>query len=349
MKRFRSNPFVFLIAAGLWAIPPMAHSQGCIPAHFMSLTGLGPRGIDYLAAGEFQAAVSHRFLYSNDVFIGNKEQPKLHHVGTRNSINSIDLSLNYAISSRFNLGLALPFEHDSYSSIQGDLMRHHGSTGGVGDLRLVANGWVLDPAEHPEGNVLLGLGVKFPTGDDNVKGEFHTSKIDADGNQIVLTRPIFLSAQLGDGGYGILLQLQAFQKVVENVYGYVAGDYLINPQNETDTKVFPPNINVLNTIPDSYSARAGLSYVIWPAHGVSLSFGSRIDGVPVHDLVGGSRGFRIAGYSVYVDPGVSWSFGKSSVGVNIPVAVERNIQETSTVKAGALASYLVVTSYSLRF
>jgi hypothetical protein len=343
MQRFRSNLPVFLIVAGLWAIPPMAHSQGCVPAHFMSVTGLGARGIDYLGPGQWQASFSYRYLNSNVVFIGNEEQPQLHRVGTRNAINAFDLTAIYGLSSRFNLALSLPFLHDNYSIINPDGMRHSGSTGGVGDLRLVANGWLFDTAEHPEGNVLLGLGVKFPTGDDHATGHFHTA------NGVILTRPIFLSAQLGDGGYGMILQLQGFQKLWESLYGYIEGDYLINPREQNDTSVYSPTINNTNSVPDSYFARAGLSYAIWPEGGLSLSMGARIDGVPVHDLVGGSGGFRIAGYSVYVDPGVSWSYGRSSVSVNVPVAVERNIQATSTVKAGALSGYLVVASYSIRF
>ena len=318
----------------------------------MSVTGLGARGIEYLNPGQWQANFSYRYLNSNVVFIGNQEQPQLHRVGTRNAINSFDLTAIYGLSSRFNLSLSLPFLHDNYSVINaaavgGDGERHSGSTGGVGDLRLVANGWLFDTEDHPEGNVILGLGVKFPTGDDHATGHFHT--FDAEGNPVVIRRPIFLSAQLGDGGYGAILQLQGFQKLWEGLYGYLEGDYLINPRDENDTFVYPPNINIKNTVPDSYFARAGLSYVIWPEGGLALSIGARIDGVPVHDLVGGSHGFRIAGYSVYVDPGISWSYGRSSVSVNVPVAVERNLQATNTVKAGALSGYLVVASYSIKF
>ena len=349
MKRFGSNAFGLLIAAGLWAIPPMAHAQGCVPAHFMSATGLGARGIEYLGPGQWQANFSYRYLNSNEVFIGNEEQPQLHHVGTRNAINSFDLTAIYGLSSRFNFSLSLPFLHDNYSIREGDGERHSGSTGGVGDLRLVANGWVFDTEDHPEGNIILGLGVKFPTGDDHATFHWHSS----DGD--VSRQPVFISAQLGDGGYGIITQLQGFQKLWENLYGYIEGDYLINPRNENDTygvpPNFPPNMRVKNTVPDSYFARAGFSYVIWPEHGLSLSLGGRIDGVPTHDLVGGSDGFRIAGYSVYVDPGLSWSYGRSSVSVNVPVAVERNIQDIhgSPNHAGALSGYLVVASYSIKF
>ena len=55
--------------------------------------------------------------------------------------------------------------HDQFSNIQGDGQRHSGSSGGLGDLRLVGSAWVFKPVDHPNGNVNLGIGVKFPTGE----------------------------------------------------------------------------------------------------------------------------------------------------------------------------------------
>jgi hypothetical protein len=347
------NPFRFLLfvvslALGLLAIPPEACSQGCVASHYMSLS-LGAQGAQYLSGGQWEADVAYRFLDSKHVFIGTEEQPQFYNVGGRNKINAVDLSVDYGLTSRFSLSLTLPFEHDSYSYIQDNGIRYPGSSGGIGDLRLVVNGWVFDPATHPNGNVVLGLGVKFPTGNDNVQTDWHG--FDSDGNPIVVSRPVPLAAQLGDGGFGILLQLQAFQKLVGNLFGYAAGYYLINPRNENGVVVpFPiSNTTVVNSVPDGYFGRAGLSYVIWPQIGLSLSCGARVDGVPKNDLVGGSDGYRFAGYSVYVDPGINWSYGKNSLSVNVPVAVARNIEQTTYTRRGSLADYLVVASYSRRF
>ena len=73
--------------------------------------------------------------------------------------------------------------------------------------------------------------------------------------------------------------------------------------------------------------------------------------------VGDSNGFRRAGYSVYVDPGINWAFGNNTLSVNVPVAVYRNLEaspylDNGIVKssaAGAFADFLVVAAFSRRF
>jgi hypothetical protein len=100
-----------------------------------------------------------------------------------------------------------------------------------------------------------------------------------------------------------------------------------------------------------------LSYGIWPARGLSFTLGGRIDGVPVQDAIGGSDGFRRAGYAIYVDPGLNWVFGNNTLSVNVPVAVERNLEASQyldngivkTSAGGAFADFIVVAAYSRRF
>jgi len=107
-----------------------ACSQGCIPAHYVSLS-LGAEGISYLQPGQCEAGVSYRFLHAENVFAGTEQQPQLHAVGGRNTVNSFDLSATYALDFRFSLSLTLPFEHDDFSLINDDGRRHSGSSGGL--------------------------------------------------------------------------------------------------------------------------------------------------------------------------------------------------------------------------
>jgi hypothetical protein len=127
---------------------------------------------------------------------------------------------------------------------------------------------------------------------------------------------------------GIHLQIQAFQELLENLYGYLSGYYLFNPRDSNGTERPSPAIDLVNTVPDQYFGRVGFSYAIWPSKGVSVSLGARIDGIPVNDVIGESNGFRRAGYSIYIDPGVNWFFAKNILSVNVPVAVERKFQKT---------------------
>ncbi|MBM3838591.1 MAG: hypothetical protein FJ398_11630 [Verrucomicrobia bacterium] len=155
--------------------------------------------------------------------------------------------------------------------------------------------------------------------------------------------------------------MQAFQKIFKNTYGYASGFYLINPREKSDTQ-FTTDPNVLLSVPDQYQGRLGLSYTIWPEKGIALSLGGRVDGLPVRDLIGGADdGFRRPGYSVYIDPGISWSWGKNFLSFNGPVAVARSRQRSIrdilasertgqyVHGAGGIADFLLVASYSRRF
>jgi hypothetical protein len=48
-----------------------------------------------------------------------------------------------------------------------------------------------------------------------------------------------------------------------------------------------------------------------------------VEGLPAHDLIGGSDGYRLPGYSVSIEPGVSLSHGKDFLEVGVPIAVYR--------------------------
>ena len=46
--------------------------------------------------------------------------------------------------------------------------------------------------------------------------------------------------------------------------------------------------------------------------------------IPSKDLIGDSDGFRRPGYIISVEPSAFYTFGKHTVGVNFPIALERN-------------------------
>jgi hypothetical protein len=331
-----------MVAGGLWAAPAIGFAQGCVPARYISLS-LGAQGIAYLEPGQWEGDLGYRYLHSENVYMGTQEQPQLHDVGGRLTANSFDLTASYGISHRFSASLTMPFVANQYSLINDDLQRHTGSSGGLGDVRLLANAWIFNPVDHPNGNINLGVGPKFPTGDYKATDLYYYS------NAPPNYRPVDIAAQPGDGGWGVFLEFQAYQKLVRNLFGYVSGFYLINPEDTNGTGRPSPSVPIVNSIPDQYFGRAGLSYAIWPAQGLSISLGARIDGIPTKDLIGDSNGFRRAGYAIYIDPGINWAFGKNTLSVNVPVAVERNLQATQYSKAGGLADFIVVAGFSRRF
>src|SRR5438876_464973 len=100
---------------------------------------------------------------------------------------------------------------------------------GLGDVSARLNGWVFDPHKHMDGNLQLGAGMKFPTGDSRARDVFERR---VSGQIIAVQDYVDQSIQPGDGGWGVILQAQGFQKIVKNTYGYIDASYLINPQEK---------------------------------------------------------------------------------------------------------------------
>ncbi len=325
---------------------------------------LGAEGVDYLDPGQFQSFVSYRWLEADTGYIGTDEWDDYKRlVGSDIKLHSVDVNLTYALTRRFSLSLTAPFIYGRVTSHSGaggpGLPRRttHGS--GLGDIRLTANAWLFDPDTSPKGNVVLGLGVKAPTGNDDVTDTFHRR----DGSQF--RHGVDIAIQPGDGGWGALLEMQSFRSLTENLYFYATGFYLANPREQNGTTTTYAGIGeVENSVPDQYQARAGLSVAVWPHQGLALSLGGRIDGIPTYDLIGGSDGFRRPGYSIYVEPGLSLSRGKTMFSLYVPVGVAYDrraskldketrvpgsISPTNGNGPGAFADYLIVFSISRQF
>ena len=151
----------------------------------------------------------------------------------------------------------------------------------------------------------------------------------------------------------VIFQLQAYRKVAGAVSGYIYGWYLLAPREQTG--VASPLAGVPLSVPDVYSLRSGLSTALWRKRGISASLGPRLDGIPLRDFVGGNSGFRRPGYSLYLDPGIVVTAGRSTWTINVPVRVHQDFQrslvdiERGAAGGGDLARYLVLIGYAVRF
>ena len=216
------------------------------------------------------ATMAYRYFHAFRDFRGsdNIPFPSPKEIYANNHVNTWDVSVMYALTRRLSLTLGLPigygtrntyYEHDGIS-------RHTMRAGGVGDLRLMGHFWLLDPDAHPDQNISLGLGVKAPTG--NYRKRDYSYR--ATGRVL---RPVDPAIQSGDGGWGILLGGQAFQKVFTYTSIYLQGTYLSNPREMNGTQTPFGDVPELtggdigyriNSVPDQYVARLGLSHTIWP-------------------------------------------------------------------------------------
>ncbi|HVV72146.1 MAG TPA: hypothetical protein VHI52_11720, partial [Verrucomicrobiae bacterium] len=207
------------------ASSPRAQAQGCIASPNNPCSPLIPGDFtqEMSMAHKWIASVDFRWYESFRHFVGDHEQPQREALGNNviNDVASFDVAATYGISDRWSATMTVPFTYADRSSLyEHDFVnRHTMHAGGLGDIRLVSDYWLLSPVTHMDGNIALGAGLKVPTGDDQASDTSFRSA--ADGGPRV--RPVDPSIQPGDGGWGIILELQAYQKIYGNLFGYAQG------------------------------------------------------------------------------------------------------------------------------
>lgn len=300
--------------------------------------------------------LNYRRLTADEWFVGKELREDLRPNGgpVEININSLDLTIAYGVTDRLSLSLTVPFSTGTQSRFYNDGQPHEVSATGLGDINVSAWAWMLDPPAHWNGNIAFGLGVKLPTGSNRVEDGFY----DTGGPSRFF---VDQSIQLGDGGWGILLQTQAFQKLFNTVSGYLTGYYLISPQAESDVLFTPsttsPYAGVRLAVPDVYNLRGGLVLASSMVPGLSLSLGGRLDGIPRQDLIGGGDdAFRRPAVEAYLDPGVGLSYGPHTFSLNVPVRIYYDFraslldeQKLGRPAGGDLAKYLIFAGYTHRF
>jgi hypothetical protein len=311
-----------------------------------SLGGQGELQMTDLAAHGWRIVVGYRRLHADQLFVGTQLVPTNQPLII--NLHSVDVTASYAVTDRFSVSLTVPFVSGTQSRFYADSARHAVTAFGLGDVSLVGSMWLLDPHNH-SGNVALGLGVKAATGTHRASDAYFLK------GGTSIEYPVDQSIEPGDGGWGVIVQMQAYRRAFHNAVAYATGSYLINPRRLSDVAKDPGG-TVYWSVPDVYSARLGLAYAVWPDKGVSISLGGRIDGQPVRDLInGGDAGFRRPGYSVALDPSVSLTSGRNQVTLSAPIRLGANRQasvldvQTGKHGGGDFASSLVFVSYSHRF
>jgi hypothetical protein len=251
--------------------------------------------------------------------------------------HSLDLTLVRQFDDRWSLSIGLPLLANKRSSLyeHGRTERHNSRSAGIGDARITGYRWLLDPQKATKGNLQLGLGVKLPTGNYNYKDTFYN--VGPDGGEEV--RPVDQSIQLGDGGVGAITELNGFYALGSHFSAYGNVYYLFNPRGENGTRTFRETLSPLRaneaitSVPDQYMVRLGVSHSFsGKLQGVVASVGARMEGVPVEDVFGSSKGFRHPGYVQSVEPGVSYQINKFNFFATVPVAFKRDRLQSVTDK-----------------
>jgi len=328
------------------------------------LTAPGP-GVagGLLKAGEWQVGVSFRSLHSFRDFQGSEAipvpSPPALYASTH--LNTVDIGVTYAVTNRFSISAGVPlqigtretsYEHDGVSL-------HTMRAAGVGDVRVTGSVWLLDPVRHPSANASVGLGVKTPSGDSDASDySFRPSG--------KVLRPVDPAIQLGDGGWGALVTGQAFARIGARAAVFGQAAYLVSPREMNRTQSpygDEPDLTggdigyIVDSVPDQYFLRFGAQRTIAGARGLAASLALRLDGVPARDFVGGSDGYRLPGYSLALEPGLTIAQGRGVFALAVPIAIVRHAsfsvadRRTGNPIGGiaALADAVLNVSYSRRF
>ena len=267
------------------SITNKTNAQGCVAVRQMGgVNAVGATNSYNLSKKEVMIGANYRYFHSWRHFVGTDEQYERQHTGgglgadgkdRGNAVNiyshAVDLNFAYGLTNRIQLYAAIPFVHNERSQVLRQTapvvytFRYSVFAKGLGDIRIGANYWIINPARADKGNLNIGIGLKLPTGSHDeidqapqTNGTYRYAVMDQ-------------ALQPGDGGLGISLELQGFVKIYKGIYGFANGYYLFNPRESNGSFKSAPTVvkdsagNTLGTLtgyniyasPDQYFARAG--------------------------------------------------------------------------------------------
>jgi len=317
----------------------------------------GTEGSPYPRPKSWQVSTSYRWQKSDRHFIGSEEQKDREADSSQviNRINLLDLNVRYNLSQRTSLSASVPYFIASRSNPIRDqsrvvIDRSVTHSNAISDSSLTARRWIRNPDSCKNGNVSVGLGMKFPTGPSD---HLDTRRTFSGGRIVSSVVPVDQSIQPGDGGWGFSVEAAGFRRLGARSVGYASATYLFNPQEQSGTdRGGTDPLTRYYSISDQYLARAGLAM---STRWFTASLGGRLEGVPADDLIGGSKGFRRPGYAVSIEPGLTFRHGRSALTTAVPVAVYRNRTRSYADKINgghgdaAFADYLLIVGYSRLF
>lgn len=281
--------------------------------------------------------------------MGTEEQKQRAEQGTEvvNNIYLLDAAVTYNINRRFNVTAAAPILVASRRRGTSPQIFH---SFGLGDISVMGRMWLFKQPNESSHNVSFGIGVKLPTGKPDVMDTVPGP------NGRTVTQVVDQSIQLGDGGWGVPLDIQAYKRFGSTTV-YASGTYLLNPR---DTNGVPTGrgrpSEAIMSVADQYLARVGIARPIPKTRQWAYTLGWRIEGVPVRDLIGKSNGFRRPGYGMAIEPGVQYFRPRETWSVTVPIAAGRNRKRSvSDILVGsrggdaAFADYMILVGYTRRF
>ena len=341
-----------LAATLLPGLAPEALAQGCILLRQTSPM-FGTTGSLGNEAGTWNVTFSGRnstadHHYNGTVYQVQRQTEQTYVVNRQNSITA---TVSYQLTNRISLNAGIPFVEASWGipspRAGGPAARANENAHGLGDITSLARFAVVDPAGGRSWNVMIGGGVKFPTGESGATDVFPDNQ-----GLNNLERHVDISVNPGDGGWGVLLDLLGY-KQVGRFTTFGSGTWLANPRDmaaPTRATLVTAVATNYNTVSDQFVFRTGAAVAL--TEHISASIAWRMEGVPRYDVLGNSHGFRRPGVEMYWEPGVTFNSGRHSVSFNVPVGYYYNrFTNPYTKNPGdsTFPEYVNIATYSMRF
>ena len=308
---------------------------------------MGLQNQPFLGAGQWQAQISFQYANTDDLYVGDKRNDAAGPFGQppHRQVSIFNLDVLYALSNRVTLDLTVPYLTGSGGFQMGTEESHSfykQSASGFGDISLEAQFWLSDPTKASPVQGSVSVGFIAPTGSDTKTGQFPGGAVGT----------IDEAFQLGNGGWTLLLRAQGSAEISPSFSAYGSGYYGVSLTEHTEVFQYL----ALRSVPDTYSGRLGVAYLLPVPKGFVVSVGGRINGVTVRDLIGGGDLYwRRPGYEVFVEPGLTWTQGPNMASVSVPVRVYANKLDSLLDQSlgihipAAFVPYLVLVSYARRF
>jgi hypothetical protein len=338
-----------IVAAFLGAARPAA-AQGCIllrqTAPLFGTTGQQDVGSwTLIFTGRTSTADIH---YNGTVRQRQRETEQTYVVNRQHSMTA---TIGYQWSPRISLNVGVPFVEASWGIPSprsgGPAARANENARGLGDITSLARVSLFNPmTSFRTWNLQFGGGVKAPT------GKYRATDIFPDGNgNNNAERYVDISAQPGDGGWGIIVDLQGY-KSMGRFTTFGSSTWLANPRNTSGPSrgnlVTSSNPTNVNTVSDQFVFRAGTMIALTSQ--ITASIAWRMEGVPRYDMIGRSNGFRRPGVEMYWEPGLTFMTGRHSVSFNFPIGYYYNrFRNPYTGNPGdsTFPEYVSIATYSL--
>lgn len=298
---------------------------------------------------KWTVSLGYRYQQSFRHFVGTvkQKQREVNRNQIYNLYHQFDLGVERHVTARWSASFGVPLIFSHRNQLYAPSSKQ--VVNAFGDVSIGFRTWIFKPPTESGDNISVGASLKLPTG--NYK---NTSLAVRSGQLINATMDQSMLA--GDGGTGVTISILGFKRLPLGTMMYGSGSWLFNPRNTTGVSTFRGGRGEeIMSVADQYLFRGGFGHAVPWIRGLAASFGGRIEGVPVRDVLGKSDGFRRPGYTISIDPGLLYARGTYTFSVNAPWAIERNRKTSITDYArrthgdAAFADYALLVGMSRRF